>query len=192
MWVPTGQTLAHTTRKTRYTSEANSRKIIHSDITDHALSADTNGFENNMDFSTIDNIIPTNMYAHECVEIHLRDTLTIVFTYNDQPMENPIQGNERTHVMDKLRALFQGGKVIRSITTMENETLGSRYISQDGLDHVNITPLPGRTQVIMISFEDRDRLLGSRCPYYTVTKRTTVERNVNKHSAHPQVLDKVR
>ena len=144
-----------------------------------------------MDFATIDNIIPTNMHAHECIEIHLRDTLTIIITYNDQPMDNPIQGNERTHVMDKFRAVFQSGKVIRSIKTMENETLGSRYQSPDGLDHVNVTPLPGRTQVIMISFEDRDRLSGLRCPYYNVTKRTTVEREVTKHLAHPQAV-KVR
>ena len=190
MWVPTGQTLANTTRKTRYTSEANSRKIIHSDITDHALSADTNGLENNMDFSTIDNIIPTNMYAHDCIEIHLRNTLTMVFTFNDQPTEIQIQGNERTHIMDKLRAVIQSGKAIQTIKTVENETLGNRYTSHDGLDHVNITPLPGRTQVIMITFENGNRLLGSRCPHYSVTKRTVVERNVNKHPAHP--LDEVR
>ena len=190
MQVPADQTLAHTTRTTRYTSEDDSEKIIHSDITDHDRSADTNGIDNNMDFATLENIIPTNMYAHDCIEIHLRNTLTMVFTFNDQPMEIQIQGYERTHIMDKLRAVIQSGKAIQTIKTMENETLGNRYTSHDGLDHVNITPLPGRTQVIMITFENGNRLLGSRCPHYSVTKRTVVERNVNKHPAHP--LDEVR
>ena len=144
-----------------------------------------------MDFATIDNIIPTNMHAHECIEIHLRDTLTIIVTYHDQPMDNPSQGNERTDVMNKFRTVFQSGKVIKSIKTLEDETLGSRYRSPDGNDYVNITPLPGKTQVIMITFEDKDRLSEVRCLYYNLTKRTVVEREVNRHIAHTQTV-KVR
>ena len=74
---------------------------------------------------------------------------------------------------------------------MEEETLGSRYRSPDGKDYVNIVPLPGRTQVIIITFEDKDRLSEVRCPFYNLTKRTVVEREVNRHIAHTQTV-KVR
>ena len=142
-----------------------------------------------MDFATLENTIPTNMYAHNCVEIHLRNSITLIFTFNDQPMEIQFQGYERAKIMDKLRALIQSGKTIQTIKTMEDETLGNRYTSDDGIDHVNIIPLPGRNQNIMITFENGNQLSG-QCPHYSITKRTVVERNVTKHPAHP--LNEVR
>ena len=136
-----------------------------------------------MNFATLEDTIPANMYAHNCVEIHLRNTITLIFTFNEQPMEIQLQGCERAKIMDKLRALIQSGKTIQTIRTMEEETLANRYTSDNGIDHVNIIPLPGRTQIIMITFGNGNQLSG-QCPHYSITKRTVVERNVTKHPAH--------
>ena len=142
-----------------------------------------------MNFATLEDTIPANMYAHTCVEIHLRNTITLIFTFNEQPMEIQLQGCERAKIMDKLRALIQSGKTIQTIRTIEEETLANRYTSDNGIDHVNIIPLPGRTQIIMITFGNGNQLSG-QCPHYSITKRTVVERNVTKHPAHP--LNEVR
>ena len=141
--------------------------------------------------ANIDNILPTNMYAHDCVETHLQDIMVITLTYQQWAMINPCQDNERSNILNRIRAIFQHGKVLRTIKTMELETLGSRYRHTDGKDYINIVPLPGRTLIIILTFEDKDRLMEVRCPFYTITKRTVVEREVNRHLIHTQTV-KVR
>ena len=146
---------------------------------------------NKMDMAAVDNVLPTNMYVHNCIETHLQNIIGITLTYQEQPMNNPCPANERSNILNRIRAIFQNGKALRAIKTLDGESLGSRYRHTDGTDYINIVPLPARTLTVILTFEDKDRFMEMRCPFSIITQRTVVEREVNWHPKHERIV-KVR
>ena len=148
MQVPADQTLAHTTRTTRYTLEDDSEKIIHSDITDHALSADTNRPVNttrhtrryNMEMALIKNFLNQAIYLEMPKVFHASTYAKVRITCWGKYEQPPEKHYGRDEALATIQLWLNAGWNIWKISTCKHEQTETLKL------HISMTKTPKPTE----------------------------------------------